>query len=168
MITCRAFGLAKCLRRKSFFLTCALLFLSLQLVACRDSGASVVVQFRNADGSQSPAIQAELAVTPSQRARGLMYRKTMADSEGMLFLFPDEEERSFWMKNTYLELDIIFLDRDFRVVSIAKRAVPLSESARPSRKAAKYVVEVNGGLSDRWGVGEGSHLTVEGALPEAK
>jgi len=134
-------------------------------LACSDSRASVVVQLRNPDASSSPEISAELATTGSQRQLGLMYRKKMAEKHGMLFIFPAEKERSFWMKNTYLELDMIFLDRSLRVVSIIHRATPLTLTPRPSVLPASYVLEVGGGLAKKWGVVQGSTLDVQGTLP---
>ena len=135
-------------------------------VSCRAQKPSVSVQLLTADAQPlSPVIQAELAVSASEKQLGLMYRKQLGETEGMLFIFPDESLRSFWMKNTYVELDIIFLDAALRVVSISERATPLTETKRSSTAPAKYVLEVRGGLSKTWGVGPGSMLKVEGALP---
>lgn len=155
------------LRQSRWFLLFFVVSLSL-LMACSDSRATVEVQFVNPDGSESPTVVAELATTDSERRLGLMYRKNLSTEHGMLFLFPSELERSFWMKNTYLELDIVFLDSSFSVVSITKKAVPLSESPRKSEKPAKYVLEVLGGQTDAWGVGVGSTLRVSGELPAAR
>ncbi len=78
--------------------------------------------------NRSWTFQVDLAVTPAQRSRGLMFRETMADDEGMLFLYVREAPRGFWMKNTFLPLDIIFLDRHGIIVSIAADARPLDET----------------------------------------
>ncbi len=134
-------------------------------IGCREQRPAVEVQLRNADGSSSPKLTAELALSPSEQQLGLMYRKELAETSSMLFVFPDERPRSFWMKNTYVELDIIFLDRQFRVVSIAARATPLTETPRESKAPAQFVLEVRGGLAARWNVGEGSLLAVNGDIP---
>lgn len=100
----------------------------------------------------------DLAVTPAQRSRGLMFRKTMADDEGMLFLYTREAPRSFWMKNTYLPLDIIFLDRHGVIVSIAADARPLDEKTIPSGLPAAGVLEVLAGTSRRLGLEPGDRV----------
>lgn len=100
----------------------------------------------------------DLAVTPAQRSHGLMFRKTMADDEGMLFLYTREAPRSFWMKNTYLPLDIIFLDRHGVIVSIAADARPLDETTIPSGAPAAGVLEVLAGTSRRLGLEPGDRV----------
>ncbi len=94
-------------------------------------------------------IDIEIAETDEERARGLMDRKSMLDSQGMLFIFSAPEEQSFWMKNTYISLDIIYIDEHQEIVSIQKYATPLSEESLPSFKKAQYVVEVNAGFADK-------------------
>jgi uncharacterized membrane protein (UPF0127 family) len=89
----------------------------------------------------------------------------MAEQVGMLFVFPDNEPRSFWMKNTYLPLDIIYLDPNLKVGSIVKNAQPLSLTKRTSEGPAKYVVEVRSGLADKWGIKKGSVLETESEIP---
>lgn len=149
----------------------ALIALSILLgvfVSCRAQKPAINVQLLATNAQPlSPVIQAELAVSASEKQLGLMYRKHLGETEGMLFIFPDESLRSFWMKNTYVELDIIFLDASLRVVSISERATPLTETKRSSTAPAKYVLEVRGGMSKTWGVGPGSVLKVDGALPAA-
>ena len=105
--------------------------------------------------------------TPGQRQVGMMYRKKLADDRGMLFIFPEEKPRSFWMKNTYVELDIIFIDSAFVVTNVVHRAVPLTTTSRKSTRDALYVVEVRGGLAEKWRVTSGSKLVVAGKLPPA-
>ncbi len=100
----------------------------------------------------------DLAVTPAQRTRGLMFRKAMDDDEGMLFLFARQAPRSFWMKNTYLALDIIFLDRHGVIVSIAADAQPLDETRIPSGAPAAGVLEVRAGTSRRLGLEVGDRV----------
>lgn len=100
----------------------------------------------------------ELALTPQQRARGLMYREEMAADAGMLFLFEREAPRSFWMKNTYLPLDILFLDRHGRIVAITADTVPLSEAPILSGLPAIGVLELNAGTAAGLGIGPGDRV----------
>jgi uncharacterized membrane protein (UPF0127 family) len=103
-------------------------------------------------------IEVELAETDDERSKGLMDRKAMTDEQGMLFIFSAPEEQSFWMKNTYISLDIIYVDENKEIVSIQKYATPLSEESLPSFKKAMYVVEVNAGFCDKYHVAYGDKI----------
>lgn len=100
----------------------------------------------------------EIAVTATERGRGLMYRNALAADRGMLFVFPEEGLHHFWMKNTRIELDIIFIAADRRVVSISRRAQPCRqdpcERYSPAANAA-YVLEIAGGLATSYGFAAG-------------
>ena len=100
----------------------------------------------------------EFARSDYETQTGLMYRKSMTNEQAMLFLFEDEQPRSFYMKNTLIPLDIIYLNKDKAIVSIQKNAKPLNEASLPSKKPAKYVLEVNAGLSDVWNLSEGDYI----------
>ncbi|ESQ89581.1 hypothetical protein ABAC460_11960 [Asticcacaulis sp. AC460] len=100
----------------------------------------------------------EIAASFEARAQGMMCRTQMADNEGMLFEFQDVAERAFWMNNTLLPLDIIYIGSDGRIVSIQKNARPLDRTPLPSRGAASGVLEVKGGLSDRLGLKPGDKV----------
>jgi len=89
----------------------------------------------------------EIADTDYETQTGLMHRHTMLDNRGMLFVFPEMSLRSFYMKNTYIPLDIIYLDKDKLIVSIQENAKPLKETSLPSQVPAQYVLEINAGLS---------------------
>jgi hypothetical protein len=102
--------------------------------------------------------EAELAVTADERSRGLMFRGSLPPGEGMLFVFPREGRHGFWMKNTLIELDIVFIGADRRVVDIARRAQPCR--AEPCRQyypaaPAAYALEIAGGLAERYGFAAG-------------
>jgi uncharacterized membrane protein (UPF0127 family) len=103
----------------------------------------------------------EIADDYYERETGLMYRKQMKDDRAMLFVFPDEQVRYFYMKNTYIPLDIIYADGKMRIVSIAHNAVPLDETPLSSVKEAKYVLEIKGGLCERLGIAEGDRLNLK-------
>lgn len=97
----------------------------------------------------------ELASTPSSRAKGLMYRKNMRDNEGMLFKFPQKKSLSFWMKDTYIPLDIAFLEDDGKVLQIEHMS-PLNLKSISSNHPCKYALEVNRGWFDKHDVKVGS------------
>ena len=103
-------------------------------------------------------ISIEFAKDEYSREKGLMYRRNMDEKQGMLFLFEDAAPRSFWMKNTYISLDIIYIGADKKIVSIQKSAIPLSEESLPSYKDAMYVLEVNSGFTDKYKIKEGDEI----------
>lgn len=104
-------------------------------------------------------IDIEIANTDSKRALGLMFREEMKENQGMLFVFDNEDYRSFWMKNTILPLDMIFVSADFRIVNIRKHTKPYDQSQYTSTKPAKYVVEVNAGFTDKYKIKPGYKIS---------
>ena len=98
------------------------------------------------EGKPIKSIEIEVASTVQEIQQGLMYRQNMDESKGMLFMFPDMQPRGFWMKNTLIPLDIIYVDADKTIVSIQKNTTPLSEQNLPSSSDAQYVIEVNAGF----------------------
>lgn len=111
--------------------------------------------FMSARGATRARIDVEIAERAADRWRGLMFREQLGESQGMLFIFPVEEPLSFWMKDTPLPLDIIYLDADRTIVAVRKNTVPYSEESVRSEVPAKYVVEVNAGFADRYGLETG-------------
>ena len=103
--------------------------------------------------------QVEIADEPQERSKGLMFRREMARDHGMLFDYGEEVPASFWMSNTYIPLDMIFVKSDGTVESIAERTTPLSENSVKSRGPVRYVLEINGGLSDELGIEPGDKLS---------
>lgn len=100
----------------------------------------------------------EIADTDVTRARGLMYRSQMAADAGMLFDYKFETETAFWMKNTLIPLDMIFIRADGTIANIAERAVPHDETSIPSDGAVRGVLEVNGGTAARLGIKPGDKV----------
>ena len=98
----------------------------------------------------------EMAITPFQREKGLMNRYTMPEDEGMMFVFNAIRPQSFWMKNTYIPLDIIFIGRDGRIDHIHHNAKPQDMAQITSPNPVKAVLEINGGMSDKLGIEEGN------------
>jgi len=103
-------------------------------------------------------IDIEIADNEDKRIQGLMWRRSMSDSAGMLFIFGDEEPQAFWMKNTYIPLDIIYINKLMEIVSSRAYATPLSEESIPSGKPAQYVVEVNAGFCYKYKITEGDRI----------
>jgi uncharacterized membrane protein (UPF0127 family) len=101
-------------------------------------------------------VAVELARSESERARGLMYRHALESGHGMLFLFPQTDRLKFWMRNTYIPLDMIFLDEDRRVVYVEENAKPLTDTPRGPEAPSRYVVEVPGGWARARGIDEGA------------
>jgi uncharacterized protein len=104
----------------------------------------------------------EIADTPAKRELGLQYRRELAADHGMLFLFPEEKEQSFWMKNTPIALDLIFINKARRIVGIVEQAVPFSLDSRSVRAPSQFVLEINGGISRRFGIKAGDVVRFEG------
>lgn len=117
-----------------------------------------VLDFVRPDSSIISRIIIELAETQEEQAQGLMYRRTLPPRGGMLFVDAAESPRSFWMKNTALALDIIFVDAQGEIVNIVKRTTPYSEDFIESTGPAQYVVEVRAGFTDRYGITQDDHI----------
>ena len=101
----------------------------------------------------------ELAANDKQRAQGLMYRKELPEGRGMLFDFQQEQDVGFWMKNTYIPLDMIFIRADGTIRRIAANTEPLSERTVPARGPVRYVLEVIGGTARKLGIEPGDKVT---------
>ena len=100
----------------------------------------------------------EIAVTNEERARGLMYRKELAEGRGMLFDFAPDQEVSMWMKNTYISLDMIFIQGDGRILRIAENTKPLSEAIISSNGQVRGVLEVIAGTAKKFGIAPGDRV----------
>lgn len=122
------------------------------------SGLEVVPLTVTTPAGQAHNFRVELAITPEQQARGLMFRTTMGPNEGMLFPYDQPRILSFWMKNTVLSLDIVFVGPDRRVVNIAANAVPYSEASLSSTGPAIAVLELNAGRAAALGIVPGSKV----------
>jgi uncharacterized protein len=110
------------------------------------------------DGRKITKIDVEIADNPYEWERGLMYRHSMPEASGMLFIFPRPQLLSFWMRDTYIPLDLIFVDETMRIVTMHKNIQPLSEKRLSSNVAVKYAVEVNAGFCGRYGIKKGDRI----------
>ncbi|PKA83551.1 hypothetical protein ATE92_1707 [Ulvibacter sp. MAR_2010_11] len=100
----------------------------------------------------------EIADDDYQTETGLMYRKSMPAHQGMLFVFNDERVRAFYMKNTEFPLDILFINSNKEIVTLVKNAKAFDQTSLPSDAPSTYVLEVNAGLSDKWGLEKGDKI----------
>ena len=115
--------------------------------------------FKTTTDSTKITIDIEISDTEYETQTGLMYRNAMQNNQGMLFVFDDVTERSFYMKNTKIPLDLIFISDTKTIVSFQKNAKPFDESSLPSNAPAKYVLEVNAGLVDTWKLSIGDRIS---------
>lgn len=110
------------------------------------------------DSNNVASFKVEIAETEQSRAKGLMYRSIMPFDRGMYFIFERDEPRSFWMKNTNIPLDIIYINNNMEIVRVQKDTRPRTLDPVPSDYPARYVLEINAGLSDRYGIKEGQSV----------
>jgi uncharacterized protein len=132
-------------------------------LGCAADGPTATIH--RADGS-TVSVALEVMDTPAGRERGMMYRTSNPEDHGMLFVFPEEIVHPFWMKNTLISLDMLFIAADGRIVGIHPDAVPLSTNSMSVGKPSLYVLEVNGGWAARNNVREGDRIEFH-ALPAA-
>jgi uncharacterized protein len=116
------------------------------------------LKFMDKNGKEIAKIDIEIVDKESERNQGLMYRTRMGEFQGMLFLFDKPGPQAFWMRNTYIPLDIIYVNEKKEVVSIQKNAEVMNDKSLPSSKPAQFVVEVNAGFSERYGIMEGTTI----------
>lgn len=116
------------------------------------------------NGGAALDVTAEIADTDATRERGLMYRKQLGAFDGMLFIYPAPAHLVFWMKNTYIPLDMIFIGADGRVVGVVENAQPLTETQREVDGISQYVLEVNGGFAAKYSIGPGTRVELPADL----
>lgn len=139
-------------------------FLAFFLFACDNGGNSAaageggdptkIVSIISSDGIRHD-FNVELAITPPQQERGLMNRTQMDENAGMLFMFPGEDERAFWMKNTLIPLDMVFIKKDGTIHKVHDSAVPNDLTSIPSDGPVTAVLELNGGIAKKLGIKAG-------------
>jgi uncharacterized membrane protein (UPF0127 family) len=111
----------------------------------------------------------ELAVTPEERSRGLMFREHLEPDKGMLFIYQDEEVRYFWMKNTLILLDMVWINGNREIIFISKDVQPCEISQCPlisPEQKVQYVLELNGGTSDKIGLAIGNKITFDKSIED--
>src|SRR5262252_3549088 len=147
------------MRRRSLLFLSALCVLLLPLLGVAGRLAAIDLQpLEIASKSGVHVFAVEMASTPEEQAKGLMFRRSLPEGQGMLFDFHEEQPTSFWMKNTYIPLDMIFIRADGRILRIAENTVPLSEALVPSGGPVRAVLEVIGGTAKKLGIAPGDRV----------
>lgn len=134
----------------------------------RHRGGLVCV-FERADGSKTAPFFLESATTDGERQRGLMYRKPgeMAADEGMIFVFPEERQQTFWMRNTYIPLDMLFLSEGLEVRGVLSNVPTLNDDPRSAGGKSKFVVELLAGRAELNSISPGAKLVCAAPIPRA-
>lgn len=115
------------------------------------------------EGASGPVVvAAEVVKSPGRVQKGLMFRKHLPADGGMLFVMPDEDDHHFWMHNTYIPLDILFITGDRKVAGILENMKPHDDTSRGVGKPSRYVLEVNAGWAKAHGVAAGTAVRFEG------
>jgi uncharacterized membrane protein (UPF0127 family) len=114
------------------------------------------------EGRPEVSVRVELARTAEERARGLMFREHLDSDAGMLFLYDGEDIRRFWMRNTLIPLDMIFISADLRVAGVVENAEPQTDTPRQVDQPSQYVLEVNGGFAAAHGITAGTPVELRG------
>lgn len=120
-----------------------------------------ILTIKHSNGN-SNIFAVEIAKSTYERMRGLMYRKSIADDTGMVFVFP-EQKVSMWMKNTYIPLDMIFVNNQGKIIKIAKNTVPLSTEHISSNAPVAMVIELKGGATEKFNIQTGDVVTLNPA-----
>ena len=146
-------------------------FLVIGMIACDGNSAPPATTWPTATitvagGGHSTNLDVEIANTLSRREQGLMYRQSLDDAHGMLFLFPADTTDGFWMQNTYIPLDIAYISADGKVVDVV-HGKPLDQTILYSSQPYRYTLEVAGGWFQRQGYDVGSTVTLSSDLPPA-
>ncbi|WP_026933627.1 DUF192 domain-containing protein [Christiangramia echinicola] len=162
------------MKRNILGLAALSLFLSLSFSSCEDDKKEEIIEtdpinftkegevyLIKASGDTLRKLDVELAENDYEHQTGLMYRESLENDQGMLFIYDSERVRSFYMKNTYIPLDIIYYGADSTLVSIQKNATPRDETSLPSEGPTQFVLEINGGLSDQWGIENGDRFSFQ-------
>jgi uncharacterized membrane protein (UPF0127 family) len=132
--------------------------LGLALILCFSTAAASAEPLVIHAGGSAYKFEVEIVTTPETRAQGLMFREKLAANAGMLFIYPGEQPVSFWMKNTLIPLDMLFLKANGSIAHIAHNAIPHDETPIDSGAAVQAVLEVNGGTAEALGIKEGDKV----------
>ena len=158
-------------RNISLFPRIVLLFFLLSILSCKEKNKTIkhaevtfkkegdLTIYKTMSDSTQVKLNIEIADNDYETQTGLMYRSSMENNQGMLFVFDDDTERYFYMKNTKIPLDILFISSGKKIVSFQKNAKPFDETSLPSNAPARYVLEINAGLADTWNLSVGDSIS---------
>lgn len=135
-----------------------LFFLLCLVIACSSSNMKKLTIEKATASNMKITLRVEIADSDLERMRGLMFRKNMPEKEGMLFIFDEENLTPFWMKDTYMPLDILFINSQKEIVDIAENTQPLSEELVPPHAPYRYALEVNAGFVKKYKVERGDRV----------
>ena len=147
---------------RRLFITFLFLFILLLISGISGCGKEGITEI-NSVTLKNYTFSVDVADNDQERAKGLMFVESMEDSNGMLFIYPDEAIRGFWMRNTLIPLDMIFADSNLMVIDINKNALPCGTGTCPvyySKAPAQYILEINGGLSDAFNISLGDKVKI--------
>jgi uncharacterized membrane protein (UPF0127 family) len=134
------------------------------LDASAKSDATIPVVVQSERGPVT--FQAEVVDTPAARQRGLMFREYLPEATGMLFVFPSESPRSFWMRNTLIPLDMIFVKADKTILGIVENTEPKTDRPRSVPGSSQFVLELSGGSASRYRLQSGQNLLFQVTIPK--
>lgn len=154
----------------ALFVSLSLALLGNVALGCKQASSlpTTTLKISKSDGRELVSFSVEVAASDDERQKGLMFRRELGPRQGMLFIFPEERQLSFWMKNTLITLDMIFISKEWKVVGIVKNAPPLTEDSRSVDTPSQYVLEVPGGTSDKLGIDKGDSISAGSALPRGR
>ena len=143
-----------------------ILFICFSLSCKKDTATKEIAFAKEAEvniytrDGQEYTFAVEIAQTEYERVRGLMYRYRLEQNQGMFFIFDSMAPQSFWMKNTYISLDMLFIDEEMNIVYIHENAFPLSEEAIHCEVPVRYVLEILGGISKKFNIVIGDKVSL--------
>jgi len=146
--------------KKKILLCVTLFILCFSYISCAEKKLPVKEIELERDGQVIAVVKAEIAVSAEERAKGLMYRKSLKDGHGMLFVFDKDEVMSFWMKNTYIPLSIAFIAGNGKIIDI-KDMYPLNTNSVLSSRSVRYALETPQGWFLRAGIKEGDSIKLD-------
>ncbi len=136
----------------------------------KSDNAILSARFETTSGSSnefSSVFKLEIVNTPQARARGLMFRREMASNRGMIFIFPESDNLSFYMKNTYISLDIIFVNEEMKVVGFLENLPILNQESRSIGSKSRYAIELLAGTVKKLGLKPGDKVIFGSTLPSS-
>lgn len=158
-------------RRQLIFLAIFFLFAGIawsQYETWKVTRDLVKVEFTSLTGVVSKPFWLEVATTSSERSKGLMFRKQLAADRGMLFSFPYAKKQSFWMRNTFVSLDMLFVDSDWQVVGLLERVPINNDLPRSVEAESLYIIELLAGSAAKNKIAVGTKVKLTGVIPDAE
>jgi uncharacterized membrane protein (UPF0127 family) len=154
--------MAGTIRTNPFLITLLAILALVLSTPSRTYGAEGTVSFYEEQNRLSCRYHVELARTPQEQENGLMYRTKLPSDRGMLFIYRDDKPKYFWMKNTLIPLDMIYISRKLIVTEVYRNARPMDETIISSTMGARYVLELNAGEAERCAIRPGTRVRFQG------